>query len=135
MKSYSLRVIRAIFCGNPAKTVIVAYSPTNVADENVVEDFYDTLRAAIYDTSAHSFLCILGGFNARLGPEDACFPYHESTNRNGDHLSELQKITFWLSTLASGSVSERDGPSKTVAPRQSASWIIYWLERSGETVF
>ena len=103
-----------------------------MADENVVEDFYDTLRAAIYDTPAHNFLCILGDFKAFLGPEDARFPYHESTNRIGE-----QGITL-LSTFVSGSVSERDGPSKTVALWQTASWTItaiYWLERSGGTVF
>ena len=55
-----LRVLRAIFCGNHATTAIVSYSPTNVADENVVEDFNDTLRAAIYDTPAQTSFVLSG---------------------------------------------------------------------------
>lgn len=52
------------------------------------ESFYDDLRAAIRNVSAHNFLAILGYFNARLGPEDAPFTYHE-TNRNRKLLAEL----------------------------------------------
>ena len=69
VKSYFLRVLRAIFCSNPATTVIVAYIFSDKCHENVVEDFYDTLRAAIYDTPAHNFLCVLGtAFRARRCP-------------------------------------------------------------------
>ena len=89
VRSYSCRVLSAVFAGNPTTTVIVAYSPTNVSDENDVKEFYDTLRAAIHDTSAHNFLTVLGDFNARLGPEDAWLPFHDSTNRNGQYLADL----------------------------------------------
>ena len=66
------------------------YSPTNVAHHATeVEEFYIALRSAIQQTPAHNFLVILEDFNARLGPEDAPFPYHSSTNTNGEHLSAL----------------------------------------------
>ena len=79
----------ATFSGNPATTIIVAYSPTNVAEEAEVQKFYDSVRAAIQDTPKHNFLSILGDFNARLGHEDARFPFHVNTNRNGEHLADL----------------------------------------------
>ncbi|KAJ8389317.1 hypothetical protein AAFF_G00121820 [Aldrovandia affinis] len=73
------RILIAEFSGNPVTTVIVVYSPTNVAPPEEVEKFYEDLATAVRDVPAHNFLAILGDFNARLGPEDARFPYHDST--------------------------------------------------------
>ncbi|XP_072046861.1 uncharacterized protein [Amphiura filiformis] len=41
------RILVANFQGNPATTVIVTYCPTNVEDEDKIEDDYDNLRRAI----------------------------------------------------------------------------------------
>ena len=81
------RILIAEFSGNPVTTVIVVYSPTNVASSDEVEEFFEDLVTAVRDVPAHNFLAILGDFNARLGPEDAPFPYHDSTNRNGAYLT------------------------------------------------
>lgn len=78
------RILIAEFLGNPVTSVIVVYSPTNVAPSEEVEKFYEDLTTAVRDV-----LAILGDFNARIGPEDAPFPYHDSTNRNGEHLTAL----------------------------------------------
>ncbi|XP_034053142.1 craniofacial development protein 2-like [Gymnodraco acuticeps] len=83
------RILIAEFSGNPVTTVIVVYSPTNVAPSEEVEKFYEDLATAVRDVPAHNFLAILGDFNARLGPEDAPYPYHDSTNRNGAYLTAL----------------------------------------------
>ncbi|KAJ4939860.1 hypothetical protein JOQ06_029296 [Pogonophryne albipinna] len=83
------RILIAEFSGNPVTTVIVVYSPTNVAPPEEVEKFYEDLARAVRDVPAHNFLAILGDFNARLGPEDAPYPYHDSTNRNGAYLTAL----------------------------------------------
>ncbi|KAJ8406148.1 hypothetical protein AAFF_G00303790 [Aldrovandia affinis] len=83
------RILIAEFSGNPITTVIVVYSPTNVAPPEEVEKFYEDLATAVRDVPAHNFLAILGDFNARLGPEDARIPYHDSTNRNGAYLTAL----------------------------------------------
>ena len=83
------RILTAEFSGNPVTSVIVVYSPTNVASAEEVEKFYEDLATAIRDVPAHNFLAILGDFNARIGPEDAPFPYHDSTNRNGIYLTAL----------------------------------------------
>ncbi|KAJ3603475.1 hypothetical protein NHX12_028221 [Muraenolepis orangiensis] len=79
------RILIAEFSGNPVTTVIVVYSPTNMAPSEEVEKF----ATAVRDVPAHNFLAILGDFNARLGPEDAPYPYHNSTNRNGTYLTAL----------------------------------------------
>ncbi len=81
------RILIAEFSGNPVTTVIVVYSPTNVAPSEEVEKFFEELAAVVRDVPAHNFLTILGDFNARLGPADAPFPYHDSTNRNGAFLT------------------------------------------------
>ncbi|XP_029288535.1 craniofacial development protein 2-like [Cottoperca gobio] len=83
------RILSADFDGNPVTNVIVVYSPTNVAQAQKVEKFYEDLATAVRDIPAHNFLAILGDFNARLGPEDAPLTYHNSTNRNGEHLAAL----------------------------------------------
>ena len=82
------RVLVAEFNGNPKSTVVVVYSPTNCATEEEVEEFYEVLGNTLQSIPAHNFLTVLGDFNARLGPEDAPYTYHESTNRNGRHLAD-----------------------------------------------
>ncbi|XP_029285461.1 craniofacial development protein 2-like [Cottoperca gobio] len=82
------RILSADFDGNPVTTVIVVYSPTNVAQAEEVEKFYEDLATAVRDIPAHNFLAILG-CNARLGPEDAPLTYHNFTNSNGEHLAAL----------------------------------------------
>ncbi|KAJ8399549.1 hypothetical protein AAFF_G00409600 [Aldrovandia affinis] len=65
------RILIADFDGNPVTTIMVVYSPTNVAPVEEVEKFYEDLRTTVRDVPAHNFLAILGDFNARLGPENA----------------------------------------------------------------
>ena len=89
VESISKRILVAEFESNPVTTVIVVYSPTNVAPEEEVREFYDELTSVAASIPAHNFLAILGDFNARLGPEDARFTLHEKSNRNGQHLTDL----------------------------------------------
>ncbi|KAJ3601039.1 hypothetical protein NHX12_032012 [Muraenolepis orangiensis] len=89
VQQHTDRILIADFEGNPVTTVMSVYSPTNAAPVEDVEKFYDELRTAIHHVPAHNFLVILGDFNARLGPEDAPFTYHNNTNRNGEYLSAL----------------------------------------------
>ncbi|KAJ8385845.1 hypothetical protein AAFF_G00182010 [Aldrovandia affinis] len=50
------RILIANFDGNPVTTVMVVYSPTNVALVEDVEKFYEDLRTAIWDVPTHNFL-------------------------------------------------------------------------------
>ena len=88
-KRISKRIMTAEFDGNPKTTVIVVYAPTNCADEVEVEEFYNDLRDTLQDVPAHNFLACIGDFNARLGPDEVPFTYHDVTNRNGKYLVEL----------------------------------------------
>ena len=67
----------------------MVYAPTNCADEEEIEKFFDDLRNALEDVPAHNFLAVMGDFNARLGPKDAPFTLHKETNRNGKYLADL----------------------------------------------
>ena len=113
---------------NPILTDMSVYSPTNAAPVEDVEKFYDDLNTAIHHVPAHDFLVILGDFNARLGPEDTPFTYHNNTNCNGklQYLPCLWKTSSW--PLAPCFVSEwaRDGSSRTKLLVRYVSWTTYW---------
>ncbi|XP_072049998.1 uncharacterized protein [Amphiura filiformis] len=80
----SPRILKVTLNGNPQTTIIVTYSPTNVADEDDVTDFYNQLTKATREVPAHNFLIVIGDFNARVGQDIAKFSYHKTTNRNGE---------------------------------------------------
>lgn len=130
VQSTSPRVMCTTFSGNPATTIIVAYSPTNVAGVAEVEKFYDSLRAAIQDTPKHNFLSILGDFNARLGYEDVRFPYHANTNRNGEYLADL--LSEYNLLAANTCFMKRPGKQWTFKDRSTGAkrQLDYILVRS-----
>lgn len=80
------RIIIAEFNSNPKTTLISCYSPTNVSDEDNVDDFYSSLSRAVLNTPAHNFLLICGDFNAEVGLDNVLFSFHKHTNRNGNKL-------------------------------------------------
>ncbi|XP_072016984.1 uncharacterized protein [Amphiura filiformis] len=104
-------------------TIITTYSPTNVSDEEDVEEHYKQLNAATKSVPAHNVLIIAGDFNARIGLDDAKFAYHQNTNRNGDFLLEFaqennliitnttfqkKKSKLWTCVLPSGFRAQLD---------------------------
>ena len=82
-------VIANIYTGNPETNVIVTYSPTNVATDEDIQQYNESLRRAIESVPAHNFLIILDSFNAQLGLDDARYTMHTTSNRNGKLLHEL----------------------------------------------
>ena len=87
----SKRIIKASFQGNPALTVIVAYTPTEGdGDENKV-NFYRNFRKSLESVAQHNFLAVLGDFNARLGSDDALFTASPETSDNGRRLLEVME--------------------------------------------
>ena len=89
IKPHSDRTLIVNFQGNPATTVVITYCPTNVADEDIVEEHYNILRGAINSIPAHNLLLVVGDFNARIGKEDGTFTFHNDTNRNGEYMTDL----------------------------------------------
>ena len=86
----SNRIIKATFSGNPATSIIVAYSPTNAkANEEEADLFYEQLRDAIDSCPPHNFLAILGDLNAKIGPAHVKFAHDKRTNENGFRLLDL----------------------------------------------
>ena len=86
IQAISPRLMEATFNGNPKTTVMVTYSPTNVAEEDEVKEYYSSLTHHTRSIPAHNVLIVLGDFNAQIGLEDAKFSYHDNTNRNGEQL-------------------------------------------------
>ena len=126
--SHNERIFVVNFQGNPATTVIVTYCPTNVVNEDVIEDHFDNLRQAIDSIPAHNMLILLGDFNARIGPEDAKFPFHEATNRNGKLLAELAIERNFV--IANTSFQKKKGKRWTyISPGGTKCQLDYILVR------
>ena len=76
------------FHGNPASSIIIIFSPTNISKDEVINILYDELRKAIKIIKHHK-LCDLQchnlywRFNARIGKDDENFTYHQETYKNG----------------------------------------------------
>ena len=83
------RIIVAEFNSNPKTSFISCYSPTNVSDESLADDFYSSLSGTLQNIPAHTFLVIAGDFNAQMGRDIANFSFHQETNRNGSKLNDL----------------------------------------------
>ena len=54
-----------------------------------MDTFYADLRSVLSNVPAHNILAVLGNFNAKIGPDVQKFSYNESTNRNGELLTDL----------------------------------------------
>ena len=56
------RIIIADFNGNPTTTIISCYSPTNSSDQEVIDNFYQSLSSVTRQVPKHNFL-IIGGIS------------------------------------------------------------------------
>ena len=57
----------AMFSGNPSKTIISCYSPTNANDETDFNAFCNELSSLVHSISKHNILIIGGDMNAQMG--------------------------------------------------------------------
>ena len=90
------RLIRARFNSIYAKTTIIqCYSPTNDAEEEDKDTYYEALQAQISRTPQHDVLLIIGDQNAKVGNDNS---EHEramgkegygAMNENGERLANL----------------------------------------------
>ena len=46
---------------------IIFYAPTNEADDDIKDSFYETLQAVTKDIPKHDVLCVVGDLNPKLG--------------------------------------------------------------------
>lgn len=85
IESITPHIIVTSFNGNPHQTTIVCcYSPTNIAEEDEVEHFYNDLSSLIRQIPHHNVTMTGRDGNAKLGKNDRYkHSFHENTNRNG----------------------------------------------------
>ena len=80
----------ATFNGNPSATIISCYSPTKVDEETELIAFYDELFFLVPSIPKHNVLVIDKGMNAQIGKNvNHKFSLHNSSNRNGQHLTDF----------------------------------------------
>ena len=73
-------------------TVIVAYAPTEAADNTTKNEYFGKLLTALDSVPLHDVLAVLTNANARFGPDDAQNTYNEVTNSNGRlHLEIMEE--------------------------------------------
>ncbi len=90
------RLIKARYNSTYAKTTkIQCYSPTNDADEEVKDAYYEALQTQIDKTPRHDVLLVIGDQNAKVGNDNS---HHERSmgregygnmNENGERLANM----------------------------------------------
>ncbi|XP_039285541.1 craniofacial development protein 2-like [Nilaparvata lugens] len=76
-------------------TIISVYAPTEDADEQAKEDFYDVLTNKMDQIGQHDMVLVLGDLNAQVGRESAVrtvagnFSLHDESNNNGFLLAQF----------------------------------------------
>ena len=76
------RLIKARFNSTYAKTTIIqCYSPTNDAEDEVKDAYYEALQTQIVKTPQHDVLLIIGDQNAKVGNDNS--QHERSMGREG----------------------------------------------------
>ena len=83
-------------------TVIMCYAPTNDAEEEGTEEFYDKLRATLRKRTEKEIVVMMGDFDVKVG--DGNTGYTSAMRRlgvgvmngNGLHLVVFGQRTTWL---------------------------------------
>ena len=83
------RMMVATFNGNPRATIISCYSPTNVSEVTELIAFYDELSSLVSSIPKHNVLVIGGDMNAQIGKNANKYSLHNTSNRNGQHLTDF----------------------------------------------
>ena len=110
--------------GNPSAAIVSCYSPTNVSEETDLIAFYDELSSLVRYIPKHDVLVIGGDMNAQIVKSvNHKFSPHNSSNRNGQHLTDFtlenrliclntnfqkRERKLWTYTYANNTKAQRD---------------------------
>ena len=90
------RLIRARFNSIYAKTTIIqCYAPTNDADDEAKDSYYEALQSQINKTPQHDVLLVIGDQNVKIGNDDNQHPRSMGKegvgqmNENGERLADI----------------------------------------------
>ena len=89
IKKLQPRMMLATFNGNPSATIITCNSPTTVSEETELIAFYNVLSSIVRSFLKHNVLVIGGYMNAQISKNVNKFSLHNSSNRNGVHLTDF----------------------------------------------
>ena len=119
-------MIVATFNSNPRATIISCYNP-NVSEETELITFSDELSSLARSIPKHNVLVIGGDMNAQIGKNrNHKFSLHNSSNRNGQHLTDFT-IENRLACL-NKSFQKREGKLWTYTyPNNTKALIDYVL--------
>lgn len=79
-------------------SIFSVYAPTEDADDEIKEDFYDSLGCNIEKVPRYDVVILLGDFNAKIGKEEPLrevagkYSLHEETNENGKLLAQCAQM-------------------------------------------
>ena len=63
-------IIEARFFSRFIKTTVIqVYAPTNEADDEVKDDFYEQLQKIVDEVPRHDMLLVIGDWNAKVGEQ------------------------------------------------------------------
>ncbi|XP_013401097.1 uncharacterized protein LOC106166982 [Lingula anatina] len=92
----SERIVRARFDSKYCKlTIIQCYAPTNDAEADVKDDWYEQLQVAVSRVPQHDLLLVIGDLNAKVGADNSnservMGPHgYGVMNENGEHLVDF----------------------------------------------
>lgn len=92
----SEKLITARFDSKYCKlTIIQCYAPTNEAEDDIKDDFYEQLKSAVERTPQHDMIIIMGDIYAKVGSDNTDVEHVMGRhgcgvrNENGERLVEL----------------------------------------------
>ena len=101
IEKIQLGMMVVTFNGNPSTTIISCYSLTNISEEMDLIVFSNELSSLVRSIPKQNVLDIGGDMNAQIGKTvNDKFSLHNSTNRNGEHLTDfmLENRLTYLNT-------------------------------------
>ena len=87
VQKWNERILVAEFNGNPNTTIIVHYAPCEGSPD--AEEHFNNLNEVTASIPKHNVLLVVGDFNGHIGKTHEQYTYHNTTNKNGQHVIDF----------------------------------------------